>query len=67
MNSVKSLASMLASDEPEDQDSEMSMDGEGEEMDGESVAAEELMYALEAKDTEAFKSALKSFISMCQE
>ncbi len=64
MESVKNLASMLASDEPEMTDgySEENM----EETDGESVAAEEVMAAMQSGDAEAFKEALKSFISMCQ-
>jgi hypothetical protein len=37
------------------------------EMDGESVAAEEIMAAIEAKDPAAMKEALKSFIDMCMQ
>lgn len=38
---------------------------EGGDMDGESVAAGEVMSALKTGDTEAFKEALKSFIDIC--
>lgn len=63
MPDKKSLASILASEGEEPMYDEME---EGEKVEGEDVAAEELMSALQAGDTRGFKTALKAFIDICR-
>ena len=67
MEHIKALAAKLTSDEPEMHDSYEDMDEDMEDVDGETVAAEEVMEALKSGDTEMFKSALRSFVSMCRD
>lgn len=60
----KDQASMIiASMRPE---AEMPMDSEMPE-DGQDVAAQELMSAIESKDPMALKEAMKSFVQMCMD